>query len=458
MIVVMSHKQLIHMVGIGGSGMSGLALLLKRMGFGVSGSDLKESAAVQALMKAGIPVSAGNHDRRHVPKNACLVVYSSAVVLDKNPEIGEAQRRGITLMRRGSVLAQVSRLKKAVTISGTHGKTTTSSMTGWIMERSQLKPTVIVGGEILNTRSSTLFGSGDYIVLETDESDGSFLEVTPWIAVVTNVDNDHVEHYGSMENLIAAFKRHLEQVPFYGWAVLCGDDQTLYERVMPWVKVPLKTYGLKGRPHCKAVDLQKREQGYSFAVLWEGRRAAQVGLRVPGLHNVQNALAAMTAAHLAGVSWKDAAEALGEYRGIRRRLEVLGCYGGVLFLDDYGHHPTEIAATMQAAREFYAKGRLMVCFQPHRYSRTKQVGRFYGPAFRQADRVWVCPIYAASEKPIPGVSEEMVLRSLRKEGISSSRFPGRPIDLKKELREGDAFLTIGAGDVWKIGEDLSRRM
>lgn len=261
-----------------------------------------------------------------------------------------------------------------------------------------------------------------------------------------------------MARLEAAFRQHLSQVPFHGWAVVCQDDPVLSEKILPQLKCPTVTYGLSRNSDCQGVDLAKRGFGFSFGVLWQGKRVARVTLKVPGRHNVLNALAASAAAHLAGASWPSIAMALGEYKGIRRRMEVVGHHGQVLFLDDYGHHPTEIAATLKAAREFYARGRLLVCFQPHRYSRTKQLARLFGPALKGADFVWVCPIYSASEKPIPGVSEKLVLDALRKAGVACASYPGRALDLRKDLRHGDTFLTVGAGDVWKIGEDLARRM
>ncbi|MBI4669949.1 MAG: UDP-N-acetylmuramate--L-alanine ligase, partial [Elusimicrobia bacterium] len=430
------EKFAIHMVGIGGSGMSGLAMLLKKMGFRISGSDLKSTAATDELKKEGVIVAVG-HNRKNVPDEAKLLVYSSAVNLAANPEIGEARRRGIAVFRRGSILAQLSRMKRAITVSGTHGKTTTSSMIGWILEKAGKRPTVIVGGEIRNIHVSAFLGKGEFFVLETDESDGSFLETFPWIGVVTNVDDDHLEHYGSMAKLEAAFRQHLSQVPFYGWAVLCRDDPVLSRRIIPHVVSPFKTYGLAGRPNCKATGLVKRALGYSFIIEWEGRRVAKVDLAVAGMHNVLNALAGASACHLAGVSWDDIAGALGTYRGIRRRLELVGKYNGITFLDDYGHHPTEIAAAVRAAREFYAKGRLLVCFQPHRFSRTKQLQNKFGLAFAAADFVWVCPIYAASEEPIAGISEDLVIDSLSKAGVVCAKFPGRALDLRKELKTGD---------------------
>ncbi|MBI4063904.1 MAG: UDP-N-acetylmuramate--L-alanine ligase [Elusimicrobia bacterium] len=448
---------LIHMVGIGGSGVSGLALILSRMGFAVEGSDLKESAVTDSLKKAGIRIFL-SHDATNVAPQARLLVYSSAANLKTNPEILEARKRAIPVLRRGSLLAQISKLKRSVTVSGTHGKTTTSSMTGWILEKAGLKPTVIVGGEIRNIQTNAFLGQSDLFVLETDESDSSFLETSPWIAVVTNVDSDHLEHYGSLEKLIAAFRSHLFCVAADGWAVLCQDDPALAAKIIPHVKTRLKTYGIRGRPDCQAVHLVKKDLGYAYDLQWQGKKAARIELAVPGLHNVLNSLAAAAAARLAGASWSAIARALKEYKGIRRRLEVLGRHGGVLFLDDYGHHPTEIAATLTAAREFYAKGRLLACFQPHRYSRTKELHPDFGPAFESADFVWVCPIYAASEKPIPGVSEDLVLESLKKAGVAAEKFPGRALEIKKQLKPGDTFITVGAGDIWKIGEDLIRRL
>ncbi len=445
------------MVGIGGSGMSGLALILKKMGFQITGSDFKETATVTSLRQAGIAVAYG-HAKENVPADANLLVYSSAVNCDSNPEFLEAKRRGIAILRRGSLLAQISRLKRSITVAGTHGKTTTSSMIGWVLESSGLRPTVIVGGEIRNLRTNALLGDGDLFVMETDESDGSFLETQPWIAVTTNIDNDHLEHYGSMKNLQAAFLKHLSQVPADGWAILCKDDPVIRREILPKLKVPKITYGISAGSQVQARRLKKSSLGYSFSIRYQNKLVAKVTLRIPGLHNVRNALAAAMACRLAGVPWGKIASALGQYRGIRRRLEVLGKYKGIVFLDDYGHHPTEIKATIDAVCDFYKFKRLMVCFQPHRYSRTKMLANQFGEAFKKADFVWVCPIYAASEKPIANVNEELVIRSLAKAKVVAAKFPEKNFELLKELKAGDLFLTVGAGDVWKIGEDLTRRL
>lgn len=447
----------IHMVGIGGSGMSGLALLLKKMGFEVTGSDMKNSAVIDNLRQAGILVRQG-HAPAHVPQDANILVYSSAVNVNQNPEVAQAKRWGITILRRGALLAQISRLKKSITVAGTHGKTTTSSMIGWILESASLRPTIIVGGEIRNFRTNAMLGGGELFVMETDESDGSFLETQPWLAVVTNVDNDHLDHWGSMAKLKKAFLEHLKTVPFYGWAILCADDPIVRDAIMPKTAAPKMTYGLKPTADCRALNLKKGKLGFSFDAVFQGKKKARIELQIPGLHNVRNALAAALAAHLAGASWNAIAKALGSYRGIRRRLEVLGTAKGILFLDDYGHHTTEIGATLEAIADFYKYKRLLVCFQPHRYSRTKVLAGEFGRALKKADFVWVCPIYAASEKPIAGVSENTVLKSLSKSKIPCAKVPPRPLEILKELKEGDLFVTIGAGDVWKIGEDLLRRL
>ncbi|MEK6544276.1 MAG: UDP-N-acetylmuramate--L-alanine ligase [Elusimicrobiota bacterium] len=447
----------IHMVGVGGSGMSALALLLRKMDFSVSGSDIKESAVTRRLKAAGVRVFLG-HDARHVPAATRMVAYSSAVDLKRNPEIAQARRKGIGLVRRGSLLAQLSHLKRSLTVCGTHGKTTTSSMAGWILDAAGIRPTVVVGGEIRNIRTNTLVGGSDIIVLETDESDGSFLETRPWIAVATNVDNDHLEHYGSMGRLIDAFVSHLSQVAGDGHRVVCRDDKTLMTKVVARLTGLSVTYGLSPGSDCRAVALCKGRDGFTFTISWKGKPVARVVLRVPGMHNVRNALGAAAAAHLAGAPWPKIAKALASYAGIHRRLEVLGRKSGVVFLDDYGHHPTEIAATLSAVRDFYSFKRLLVCFQPHRYSRTKMLAGGFAAAFKGVDFVWVMPIYAASERPIPGISEDTVLRALKRAGIACAAYPGRTHELSKELAPGDCFVTVGAGDVWKVGEDLLRRI
>ena len=442
----------IHFVGIGGVGMSGIAEVLLNLGYRVSGSDLKPSEVTRRLAKAGARVFYG-----HRPANAAgaeVVVTSSAVGPD-NPEVVFARRRRIAIIPRAEMLAELARLKRTVTVSGSHGKTTTTSMVALALRAAGADPTMIIGGQLKNIGSNARLGLGDYLVAEADESDGSFVRLSPLVAVVTNIDNDHLDHYGTVENLKAAFVEHLERLPFYGAAVLCADDPAVAE-IAPRGDRHIIRYGVRARADWQAKNLRLSAEGSSFDVLYRGRRQAKASLPVAGRHNVLNALAAVAAGSFLGFKLGRLLEGLASYRGVGRRLEKLGEARGIRFIDDYGHHPTEIRATL-AAVALARPRRLIAIFQPHRYTRTKILQKDFGPAFRGADLVYVTDIYAAGEKPLPGVSRRLVLDSLASAGVRAEPFSG-PLDTVRELKAGDVVLTIGAGDVWKIGSDLLRRL
>jgi UDP-N-acetylmuramate--alanine ligase len=314
---------------------------------------------------------------------------------------------------------------------------------------------VIVGGQLKNIRSNAKLGVGEYLVAEADESDGSFLHLTPLVAVVTNVDDDHMDHYGTMTALKDAFVAHLARLPFYGAAVLCADDPAL-KALRPRVTRPVVTYGFSPGADWRARSTRLSKDGSVCEVLYKGRKALTLRLRVPGRHNVSNALAALAAGRFLGFDPKRLARGLAEFRGVGRRLDRLGAAGGVEFVDDYGHHPTEIRATLGAVAGLWKAKRVVVIFQPHRYSRTKLLAKEFGPALRGAGLVYVTPVYAAGEKPVRGVGPEQIVESARRAGVNAQVFPG-PLEAAKQLKAGDVVLTLGAGDVWKIGEDLLRR-
>jgi len=315
---------------------------------------------------------------------------------------------------------------------------------------------MIIGGQLKNIGSNARLGLGDYLVAEADESDGSFLRLSPQVAIVTNIDDDHLDHYGSFQALKRAFLQHLEQVPFYGAAILCIDDPVTAS-LRRDLHRPQITYALHKRADWSVKRLTHGEQGSRFEAWFRGRKEGEVHLRVPGEHNVVNALAALACGHLLGFDFARLAAGLAEFTGVGRRLERLGVAGGVTFIDDYGHHPTEIRTTLKALTDDFRFQRLVVIFQPHRYTRTKLLAHKFGPAFRAADFVHVMEIYPAGETPIPGVSSKLILESLRKAGVKAAPFL-RAVDVARELRPGDLLLTIGAGDVWKVGEDLKRRL
>ncbi len=442
----------VHFVGIGGIGMSGIAEVLLSLGGRVSGSDLRESEVTRRLRARGAKVRIGH--RASNVRGADVVVVSSAVPAD-NPERLEAARRGVPVIPRAEMLAELARLKKTVTVSGSHGKTTTTSLVGLALAGAGADPTLVVGGQVRNLAANARVGLGEYIVAEADESDGSFLLLSPRVAVVTNIDDDHLDHYGTLENLKRAFVEHLEKLPFYGCAILCADDPGLAE-ILPRVRKPRRTYGF-GPADYRAAKVRLSASESVFEVRRGGKPLVTVRLAVPGKHNVLNALAAVAGADVLGLDVKKAARGLAEFRGVGRRLETLGRAAGVTFVDDYGHHPTEIRTTLRAVLDLLPHERLIVLFQPHRYSRTKMLAREFGAAFRGADMVHVLDIYPAGEKPLPGVTSELILDALRRAKVRGAPFT-RALDVAKELRAGDLVLTIGAGDVWKLGEDLRRRL
>lgn len=450
----------VHFVGIGGVGMSGIAQVLLNLGFSVSGSDLKETELTRRLRRAGARIGIGHAAAR--ARGAEVVVVSSAVP-EANPEVRWARARGVAVVPRVAMLAELARLKKTITVAGSHGKTTTTAMAGMALQSAGADPTVVVGGQVANLMGANArVGLGDYLVAEADESDGSFLSLFPLVAVVTNVDDDHLDHYGSMDRLKEAFREHLRRLPFYGLGIVCADDPNA-AALARTAERPVVTYGLgkgadwRGVPRPVPAALRNRV-AQRLDVLKKGKRWGTLDLRVPGLHNALNALAAAAAADFVGCDPRRAARGLSEFRGVGRRLERLGEAQGVLFIDDYGHHPTEVRATLAALRASYAKGRrLVVLFQPHRYSRTRQLWRQFGPALKGADDVHLLPVYAAGEKPIRGIGSELILKSARRAGVPARLF-GRTVDLACELAPGDVVLTLGAGDVWKTGADLLKRL
>ncbi|MEK7234964.1 MAG: UDP-N-acetylmuramate--L-alanine ligase, partial [Elusimicrobiota bacterium] len=349
----------------------------------------------------------------------------------------------------------LGRMKKTVTIAGSHGKTTTTSLVAMALNEAGAGPTMIIGGQLKNIQSNAKLGVGEYLVAEADESDGSFLFLTPLVAVVTNIDNDHMDHYQTMDALKDAFVSHLERLPFYGAAVLCADDPVLAS-IRPRVTRPVVTFGFAAGADWRATNLRLGKDGSVCDVLHAGKKALILRLRVAGRHNVSNALAALAAGQFLGFDLKRLARGLSDFKGVGRRMDRLGAEGGVEFVDDYGHHPTEVRATLAAVAGLWKAKRVVVIFQPHRFSRTKLLAKEFATAFKGADIVYVTDIYAAGEKPIAGVTSQLIVNGVRRTGVNAIPFPGA-LDAARDLRPGDVVLTLGAGDVWKIGEDLLRR-
>jgi UDP-N-acetylmuramate--alanine ligase len=460
---VLGKTRRIHFVGIGGIGMSGIAELLANLGFDVSGSDMRRSETTDRLTtKFGVKVYEG-HQPAHVG-DADVVVFSSAVRAS-NPEIVEASRRGIPVIPRAEMLAELMRLRFSIAVAGSHGKTTTTSMIAVVLERAGVDPTAVIGGRLSAFGSNARLGRSEYLVAEADESDRSFLMLWPTIAVLTNIDHEHMESYGSFADLQQAFVEFANKVPFYGSVVACADEPDL-AAVLPRVNRRVVTYGLnegpaEAGPSVRGVDVELGAFG-GRCVVYRGdgsnrERLGALQLSIPGRHNLQNALAAVAVADRLGIDFSHVASALADFRGAERRFERRGEAGGVLVVDDYGHHPTEIAAVLAAARATLGR-RLVVAFQPHRYTRTHRLMGAFGPALREADEIVLTDIYAASEDAIPGVTIEALAEAVR----SGS---GRPVRVAKSLddvipaileiaRPGDAVITLGAGSIGSLPSRL----
>jgi len=452
----------IHFVGIGGIGMCGLAELLRAQGYAVTGSDLAEGATVARLRALGVPVAIG-HDARHVG-GADVVVVSSAVRAT-NPELVEARQRGIPVIPRAEMLAEVMRLKDGIAVAGTHGKTTTTSLLAHVLQEAGLDPTIVVGGRVIGAgaegeRTGARLGSGPFLVAEADESDGSFLHLSPVLAVVTNVEAEHLDHHGSVEALEDAFAAFLERLPFWGAAVLCLDDPGV-QRLLARVSRRRITYGLLAQADWVASEVRADGAGMAFAVRRKGEALGRVALPLPGRHNVANALAALAVAQEVEVPFAVAAGALASFRGVERRFETKGVAAGVRVVDDYGHHPSEVRATLAAARGVHA-GRLVVVFQPHRYTRTRDLFEAFTTAFHDADLLVLTEIYPAGEAKIPGTEAAALADAIRARGHRDVRFVADlervPAELVPELRSGDLVLTLGAGSVSRLGPRLLARL
>ncbi|MGD9124014.1 MAG: UDP-N-acetylmuramate--L-alanine ligase [Desulfarculaceae bacterium] len=449
------RDQHIHFVGIGGIGMSGLAELLLNLGHRVSGSDLRKSPVTRRLAQLGASVQIGHHPD-HV-QGADVVVVSSAVAED-NPEVQAARELHLPVIPRAEMLAELMRLKYGVAVAGAHGKTTCTSMLATLMAAGGLDPTMVVGGILGALGLNARLGQGEFLVAEADESDGSFNSLTPVVVVVTNLDREHMEYYGTDQALDEAFVEFMNKVPFYGAAVICLDDPRL-AGLIPKVRRRTITYGLTSQADFQARDLVPNGKGYGFTLYFRGERAGQVNLPAPGRHNVLNALGALAAAHEVGVGLKTAMAACAEFGGVRRRFEQKGTLDpDIIVMDDYAHHPTEIRATLEAARDCWPDRRLVACFQPHRYTRTRMLFEEFTTSFYGVDALYVLDIYAASEKPEPGVTAQGLAEAIKAHGHRGVEYLGEAAAaverLKKDLRAGDVFFTMGAGDVWRVGEQL----
>ncbi len=441
----------IHFIGIGGIGMSGIAEVLYNLGYDVRGSDVRDSETVERLRGLGIRVFMG-----HSPENidGAHVVVASSAVSRRNPEVLEARRRGVPVIPRAEMLAELGRLKYSVLVAGTHGKTTTTSLVSTVLAHAGLDPTVVIGGKLKALGTNARLGKGEFIVAEADESDGSFLKLSPTVGVVTNIDREHMDYFRSMKALKEAFLSFMNSVPFYGVTIACVDDANVRE-LLPKVHRRVLTYGLSPDADLRAVRLRKGFMSMEFEVLRTGDSLGRFTMPAPGEHSVLNALGCVAVALELKVNPRMIKEALRGFGGIQRRVELKGRAKGVSVYDDYGHHPTEIRATLRALKGSIKGGRLAVVFQPHRYSRTRDLMEEFAGAFGDADIVVMMDIYPAGEKPIRGIKTGAIIKRMKKRGVHYAASAEDVLEvLKGRLRPGDVVLTLGAGDVWKVGEQL----
>lgn len=446
----------IHFVGIGGSGMCGIAGVLINMGYSISGSDICENDNTRRLRAMGATVYIG-HSENNL-KKPHVVVVSSAIDID-NCEIMYSLKNKIPVIPRAEMLAELMRLKYAVCIAGTHGKTTTTSMTGLILHQAGMDPTVIIGGRFNNLETNAKLGEGKYLVAEADESDGSFMYFNPVVSIVTNIDNDHMDYYRSMEKLKSTFIRFINKVPFYGFAVLCGDNMNL-KSIIPYLKRPYVTYGLKSFNNYSAKDIKLMPERSEYTVLKGNDVIGRIVVNSSGMHNIINSLASCTAAMELGIPFPIVREALKKYKGVERRLEKVGQIKDIFFYDDYAHHPTEISLALKGLKKIYPDSRLIAVFQPHRYTRTRDLYMDFPNSLQVADLVYITEIYSAGEKPIKNVNSQMIINEFteRDKLRYCTDLNCVTEELVSELKPGDVLLTLGAGNVCEVGKSLLTRL
>ena len=447
----------VHFIGIGGAGMSALAKILLEKGYEVSGSDMKDSAMTGILRDLGAKVFIGH--RAENVRGAEAIVVSSAI-REENPEVAEAARLGLKRLHRSDVNAFLINNSKGIAVAGAHGKTTTTSMIGVSLDYEGVSPSIIIGGEVDYLGSNAKLGKSEYLVSEADESDGTFLKYYPYIGVVTNIENDHMDHYGTMENIIKAFHQFLSQIRRDGWAVVCADNEHI-RNIIGDIKCNIATYGIDHEADYMAADIEASSSFTAFDVIHKGENLGRVRLNVPGLHNVLNALACVVTGIVLGMSVSQMAEGLTMFNGAKRRFQTKGRINDIWVVDDYAHHPTEIATTIKAARQTKPK-RLVCAFQPHRYSRTQLLQKEYGSCFAGVDLLVLTDVYSAGEDPIPGVDGELLVNEVKRQTGQETVY----IKDKKQIaaylksiaQPGDLIMTMGAGDIVKCGEELVEAM
>lgn len=445
----------IHFVGIGGIGMSGIAELLANLGYQVSGSDLGQSQITDDLARLGCTIYVG-HERKWM-MGADVVVTSSAIAGD-NPEVEAAKEAGIPVIMRAEMLAELMRLKKfGIAIAGSHGKTSTSSMVSWTLAQAGLDPTIVVGGRVDCLGGNAKLGEGEFLVAEADESDGSFLKLSPVLEVITNIDLEHLDYYRDIDHIKDSFLQFIDKIPFYGAVILCLDDPHVAD-ILPAISKRVITYGMTGQSELYAEQVEFRDGRVHFTVKRNDETLGRVDLAPPGLHNVYNALATICVGLELEISFPVIADALSSFAGVQRRMQHKGTANDITIVDDYGHHPTEIRATLAAIKQAWPDKRLVVMFQPHRYSRTKGLAKEFHTCFHHADLLVMTDIYAASEAPIEGVSSELLLEQIQQHGQRNTVYVADVNKMaevvKPMLQPNDLVLSLGAGNIVKAGEDL----
>ncbi|MGO9613183.1 MAG: UDP-N-acetylmuramate--L-alanine ligase [Dissulfurispiraceae bacterium] len=452
------HYRVIHFIGIGGIGMSGIAEVLHNLGYEITGSDIKDSDTTKRLKSCGIRVFIG-HNRENISK-AHLVVVSSAISSD-NPEIIEAKRNSIPIIPRAEMLAELARLKYGILIAGAHGKTTTTSLIATLLGEGGLDPTVVIGGKLKALGSNAKLGQGDFLVAEADESDGSFLKLNPTIAVITNIDKEHLDYFKDIEKLKSAFLAFANKIPFYGTAVVCAENEHARD-IIPAIERKMITYGFSPDSAVRASNVKSVGTTMSFEAAAEGKELGNFIIPIPGEHNVLNSLAAIAIAIELQIPVPTIRRALTNFSGIQRRFEYKGEESGIKIFDDYGHHPTEIRAVLKAARESFDRRRIFVIFQPHRYTRTRDLMDEFAQCFTLVDRLFIMDIYPAGEAAIEGVNSENLLKRVESnKGAKATYIPDRNELVKRiisELRMDDVVITLGAGDVYKVGNQILREL
>jgi UDP-N-acetylmuramate--alanine ligase len=450
MILLKTRYKKIHFVGIGGTGMSGIAEVLHNMGFIISGSDISRKETTIRLENLGIKIYYEHNEKNVLDKD--LVVYSSAISFD-NLELLKAQELNIPIVPRAEMLSEIMRVKFSIAVSGSHGKTTTTSMIGYAIK--ELDPTIVVGGILKGVESTAKLGKSDFIVVEADESDKSFLKLFPSIAVITNIDREHLDTYKNLIDIKRAFLDFANSVPFYGAVIINVDEKNNLD-ILPFIEKRIISYGINENAFVNAKNIEFKELGSSYDLYINNKFISKVHLRVPGIHNVKNSLSAIAVAYELDLNLKNAIESLSEFTGVRRRFEIKGYFGKALIIDDYGHHPTEIENVIKTARIYFNK-KIIIVFQPHRYTRTKFLYNEFASVLSKADEVILLPIYSAGEKPILGISSELIYNKLLNYNTNAKLLSSKEeaFEYLKNYKNSDVvIITLGAGDVYKIGELL----